>query len=407
MKPGERIPTPLKHRWRRFRYGALPGLCFIACVVLTLWLWQDQGRLPNAVGEVEAFSVPITAGIDGIIEPRIPRDLANLPARGAKTWWTPFEPVEKDEVIARLESAPTEAELTVLRTDLIRVGKEVDAAAEQLKLNMLNLNDPVNVSRAELDYVVDVERLRLEVVDRTTEIAVDKITYDRLKRKVGYLEGLAEKGVTVEMELVDVEFLRDEIDQRIEANKAALVEVRDQWRRADQRYQELPQRLSADGAEIIDIVKILAPLRAEIDTQGARIAALRLQIELLNIKAPFAGTISEVYLYPGQHVRAGDPIVTLAMAEGDGAQYIVSYLRQSQRLLPKKGSPVQLRIRMPGARAVAAKVTEVGPQFELIPLRQLTDPARPEFGLPVRILLPEKMKSMVHPGELVDVRFQR
>lgn len=412
MKPGERIPTPWKHRWRRFRYGAMPGICFAACVMLTLWLWQDQGRLPNAVGEVETLSVPIAAGIDGILESRIPREFADLLDREAETWWTRFEPVKKGELIARLDSSTIEAALTVLKVDRLRLDKEIDAAAEQLKLDMLNLTlgDPVDVARAQLDYVMDFERLRLEVVDRMTEIAGDRIAYQRLDAKLGFLEDLADKGVAVEMQLVDIELSRDETKKRIDGNTVAVEETKDQLKRAEQRHRELPERLAVDGTDgvgSIDIKTILAPLAAEINTQEARIDALRHQIELLEIRAPFAGTISEVHLWPKQHVQAGDPIVTLARAEGDGAQYIVSYLRQEQRLRPMKDMSVDLRIRMPGARAIAARIAEVGPQFVPIPLRQLADPARPEFGLPVRILVPEKMKSMIHPGELIDVRFQR
>jgi len=274
---------------------------------------------------------------------------------------------------------------------------------------MLNLNDPVNVSRAQLDYVVDVERLRLEVVDRLTEIAVDMIAYQRLDTELGYLQDLAAKGVAVQMQLSDVQLKRDETKKRMEGNTTAIAEAKEQLQRAEQRYQELPQKLVTDGPETIDTEAIMAPLRAEVDTQEARIAALQRQIDLLDVRAPFAGRISEVYLWPNQHVRAGDPIVTLTKDDGDaaGKQYILSYLRQEQRIRPNKEAAVQVRLRMPGASAVAAKVAEVGPQFEPIPLRQLVDPARPEFGLPVRILVPKEIESKVRPGELVDVRFSR
>ncbi|HYW80151.1 MAG TPA: hypothetical protein VE890_11270, partial [Thermoguttaceae bacterium] len=129
MKPGELIPTPLKHRWRRFRYSVMPGICFGVCVVLMLLLWRGQGRLPNAIGEVESISVPIAAGIDGILEPRIPTELADLPGQGKQTWWTRFEPVTKGQLIARIDSSTIESELAVLEVDKSRLEQEIGAVA--------------------------------------------------------------------------------------------------------------------------------------------------------------------------------------------------------------------------------------------------------------------------------------
>ena len=110
MKAGERIPTPWKQRWRRFRYSALPGLCFLACVVLMLSMWRQQGRLPNAVGEVESVRVEIAAGTDGRLSPLVDRE----------NWWAPFETVEKDDLIAmkrRAASDPSRRRSKALRDE--------------------------------------------------------------------------------------------------------------------------------------------------------------------------------------------------------------------------------------------------------------------------------------------------
>ena len=388
MKAGERIPTPWKQRWRRFRYSALPGICFFACVALMLSMWRAQGRLPNAVGEVESIRIAITAGTDGTLAPLVER----------KGWWAPFETVENGGVIALLDKSPAKAAIAVLQAERTRLERDVEAAAEQLKLDMLNT--PVNISQVEHDYIWDVERLRLEILNRDIQIAADTIERQRLDARLSYLKRLAEKRVAVEMQVVDTQLLREETNKRIETNQVALAEEKAQLLRAEQRRDAVPQ-LAA-----LDLSKIVAPLRAAIATQEKRILEFEIQVELLEVRAPFAGTICEVHLWPGQHVQAGDPIVTMARQHDGGTQYVVSYVRQEQRFRPSADMEVDLRMRLPGSPAMTTKVVKVGPEFELIPLRQLRDPQRPEFGQPVIIELPEQLKQKVHPGELLDVTFK-
>ena len=54
---------------------------------------------------------------------------------------------------------------------------------------------------------------------------------------------------------------------------------------------------------------------------------------------------------------------------------------------------------------MASAVSHVGPQIELIPEHQRQNPARPEWGLPVRIEMPDDLSA--RPGELLDVRFKK
>ena len=82
------IPTPWAHKLRRFRYGAMPLVSFIGCVALMIWMWQRQGRQPNAVGEVEAVRVDVAAGADGLLVP-----LPHGP-------WTLFDSVQSGQLLA-------------------------------------------------------------------------------------------------------------------------------------------------------------------------------------------------------------------------------------------------------------------------------------------------------------------
>jgi hypothetical protein len=90
--------------------------------------------------------------------------------------------------------------------------------------------------------------------------------------------------------------------------------------------------------------------------------------------------------------------MTVAATQG---QYIVSYVRQEQRLKPVVGMKVDVRVRTVPRQTSVSKIDEVGPQVEPVPSHQLRDPRVPEWGLPVRIGIPDGM--LLKPGELVDV----
>ena len=144
------------------------------------------------------------------------------------------------------------------------------------------------------------------------------------------------------------------------------------------------------------------PIRATIQFQEARLRELETQRELLTIRAPISGHITQIYGYPGQTVSAGTILYTLA---SDDAQYIVSYLRQNQRLAPSVGMQVSIRSRLDNTLVANSAIDRIGPQVELVPLHQLIDQTQKvqEFGLPVRIPVPPSMN--LRPGELVDLRF--
>ena len=53
---------------------------------------------------------------------------------------------------------------------------------------------------------------------------------------------------------------------------------------------------------------------------------------------------------------------------------------------------VEVRARAAGSRPRESVVECIGPQVELIPVHQRRNPQLPEWGLPVRILLPDGLE---------------
>jgi len=380
MAGTERIKIPWKHRWRRFRYSVLPFISFVLCALLAAMLWEHQGRMANAVGEVEAVRLEIASGAAGTLVP--------LPQGN----WTLFDAVQNDQVIARLDGTATRAALEVLRADLVRLRGELSAAEAQHLQDLEGIR--IDHHREVRELVFEVERRRLDFLDRKTQIEIDRMERQRLDTNLEFLRPLHEEGHVSEMEFADTKLLRDAVARRIEENTAALLKAETQLQLAEDRMTEF------GPPEVAEITTLLAPLQAAVATQEARIRELELLVQSLEIRSPITGTICGIYAWPRQNIQANDPILTIA---ADHGRYIVSYVRQGQGFRPVVGMPVGVKTRVRGSRLVAARIERVGPQFEPVPSSQLLNPNAPEWGLPVRIALPNDFNAK--PGELIDVTF--
>jgi multidrug resistance efflux pump len=395
MSDVKRIRIPWSRRWRRFRVGTLPLLTFAACLAATLWLWERQGVVLNAVGEVEAVRVDVISGIDGQLVP--------LP----QGQWTLFDTVEANEVVAQLDAKPTLAELEVLRQDITRLQK--DAEAEQTRLardesasdqkpSGEKSGDQKSSNPTQRDAILatwTAEQRRLAVLDRQIQIEADRSALQQLDIQLDQSKRAHARNALTDEQLHLAQTERDLFANRMEKDLHALADAENQRTEAENRLAGHPPL--ADAAAL----RLLTPFRATVAAQEARMRQLKIQIEGLAIRAPITGTINAIHGWPGQLVRAGEPIVTVAATHG---QYIVSYVRQDQRLNPEVGSAVSVYIRGIRSQPMTATVERLGPQFLPIPRHQRRDPSVREWGLPVRITLPGGLD--VRPGELVDLVFK-
>lgn len=375
------IRTPWPQRWRRFRHGVLPWVSFAACLVLTWWMWQHQAEVANAVGEVEAIRIDVAVGSDGLLLP--------LPGRQ----WKLLDRVESDQLLACLDDRPVQARLKTLRSELARLGKEVEAAEDRFALDHADRERDHQQEAVRLAW--QAERYRLEVLDRKVLIEADRIDLKRRESELEYLERVGTRAGLSQLEIGEQRMRRDEAAARLAESEAALAEAKRLWQGAVDALGRYP-RLEAPATQ-----RLLAPLEAAITTQESLISETQLEIDSLEVRAPISGTICAINCWPGQRVREGDPIVTLAADQG---RFIVSYVRQEQQFQPRPGAPVAVRLRLPGARPVDAVVDQVGPQVELVPAHHRRDPTVVEWGQPVRIVPPPELP--LRPGELVDVTFR-
>lgn len=387
MRGGNRVPTPWRHRWRRFRYSALPAISFLVCIALTLWMWNRQGRMPNAVGEVYAEVYFVKAVADGLLLPLSERGDA------AGAWWEIGAPVRKEKtVVARLDNEVLDGQLSVLSQDLIRLHKQLIATEEEVLLEQAGREFDHECEARRQRLAID--RLRLEKLQYESDVKIDEAEQRRLEAQLSMYES-APEGLVTKMQMQSLRLQLATVKQRIAENTKLLSETVDQLAEAEARSIDPPAVAQPD--------KRLDVVRAEIKTQEARIQDLKTQIKKLEILAPITGVISAIHCVPGQHVQAGDPIVEIAAENG---AYVLTYVRQEQRFRPAVGMPVDLRIRAPGSPPVAAEIKQVGPRMEPVPTHHLRDPRLQEWGRPVLIGLPPEFKFKLPPGELIDLTFR-
>jgi len=379
MNNGNRIPTPWKHQWRRFRYSVMPAISFTVVLIVTLWFSGHQGVQPNLTGEINAERIDVAAGIDGkIIDGEVALQL--------------FQNVAAGEVIARLDSEGISAELNVLRAQREEFSLQIGAEQAKIKLDHAGMA---------LDHAQELRRLRyqleerrLDVLDRMASIAEDRIEETRLAARVQVLEKLHEQDMVQDMELNDAILLRNEVKTRIERETVAYNAARQLVTQAEKRLSELPVPSEA-ASEVVDA--ILAPIAQGIRVQEQRIAALDVRTDQFVIRSPVNGRILEIYSRPGQFVQAGDPIVAIAPV----GSHIVTYVRQDQRLDVVENQPVLVRRRGPATAPVESKITAVSPQYESLPTHFLRDPTIPEWGLRVLVAIPRDF--FARAGEPLDL----
>ena len=371
------ISIPISHRWRRFRARWLPQLVFLFGAIAVGLLWRQHGEFANAIGEVEAVRVDVAAATDGQLMPLSPQA------------WTVFDSVKAGQLVA---------DLNTLHNELAGLKKQIAATETKLKFDQADFG--LEREREAMRLSWQIEQLRLEGLDRDVKLAMDEVEIQRLDAKLDVLKPLIKGGYSSELEAIDATALRDAAVVRVKSARVARAEVAEQFELAKERFDSMASIEQPEVDTILD--SVLGPVRASLATQQSKIDALSLRVEQLEIRAPIAGTITEIHAWPGQVIQAGQPILTVAANHG---RFIVSYAEEDSEIQPRVGDVVSVHPVSGGRQKLEATVSKVGPQVQRIPEHQLADRSVKQWGVPLLIELPDGLDAK--PGELVRLTFQR
>ena len=178
--------------------------------------------------------------------------------------------------------------------------------------------------------------------------------------------------------------------------------LQDELDAANKAVEEATKTGAADKAKIESLKGTAAALKSQVNELRSKYDHLEEQIKASVIEAPVSGTITAIKGQPGEFVRQGQEIITITQ---DTGAYIVSYVRPGSAIVPKRDQTVVVR-GADGRRSAYSRVQEVGSQIELIPEHQLSNAKRPEWGIPVRIAMPDASRLPLRPGELVVLNFK-
>ncbi len=267
MSQQERIRTPWKRRWERFRQRALPLVSFLGSVTLLIWLWQEQRPAPSGVGEVEAVRVDVVAQIDGTL------------AALSRPEWTLYEPVQAGQLLARFDERTAEARLATFHAEVVRLGKTLQAEQARTVVSEADRQQQHRRDAARLAW--DFEQYRLTRLERQAIIEADRVELQRRRARVELLTPLHEQGLVSDIAFSDDRLMLAEVATRLEENQAALEEIQQHQSAAAARLADFPPLVAADASAI------WAAVQAEIDVQESRIRAIQLEIENLEFRANF------------------------------------------------------------------------------------------------------------------------
>jgi len=229
--------------------------------------------------------------------------------------------VAKDDVLASLgKREQAEAALTAALLEQLSAQQALDElernadvarslAQQALTAANLALNDAQKAYNDlnTADFRDDLDDKEIAVQDAQEELdeaqeELDK--YLNLDQDNQTRKNAQERVDDAQRELDDAIYERDQMIYELDAAEAALELAQTRQEQAQQDFDDLQ-----DGPDPDD----LALAQARMDNADAQVAAARLALENMDLKAPFAGNVIEVEdLVPGEYVSSAQPVITLA-----------------------------------------------------------------------------------------------
>lgn len=203
--------------------------------------------------------------------------------------------------------------------------------------------------------------------------------------------------------LLEARMLQLELSMRQASQKAAEAEQAravlrlEQAKRQFQREQSLRDLTAAEAVEKaaheVELARVDVELaKARLAEAQAQVAIAAERVEQTRIRAPFAGTVSELYLQPGTLMSRATPVVRLVREELRLRFAIPETLATTIRA----GTEVQIRIKgvpMP----VQGVVERLSP--ELVPESR-------HLRAEARLDIPEALRGRIPIGSVVDVELK-
>jgi multidrug resistance efflux pump len=266
----------------------------------------------------------------------------------------------------------------VMTTDPSLLEAQLAVIQAEVDLLRYSLDPLIGRQRSDLDY----ERLRVELMSQRAAQATAEV------RRLHAENDLARARQLYADDLIAIA----ELEQAITDHEALVTEIAGHRAIVSMLQDEL-ERLnlpSAAGAE--------ETLLAAIRVHEQRLRVVEAELAPVTLRAPLDGRVGLILRGAGEHVMAGEPLLTVMSETTD---HVIAYLRQPLRVEPTVGMAVRVTAPARDRGAGLGRVLQVSAQLEPLPELLLAPGMRPEKALPLLISLPEGMR--VRPGERLEL----
>jgi multidrug resistance efflux pump len=283
--------------------------------------------------------------------------------------------VAPGQIIAALDSAAVDAELTVARAEKARL--EAMIPAEQARLEQ-----QIEVSLEGLELALAREREEQRRVSAEGEALVGQIS--RVKRLVEDQQASLDELSPLDLRRASVQALADEKPRTIQLLRAQIAA-------AEGRRKKLRE---ATGPATAQIEADLAVARREIERLELRRAAHVL-------RAAHGGRVSAIYKHPGEVAAAGAPIVEIVSTRGR----VVACVPERSALDLQLGDAAKVWVRGQNGTPLTGRTVALGPLVLELPARCRPAPNVPAWGRNVTIELDHPLELLA--GQAFEVVFDR
>jgi multidrug resistance efflux pump len=204
----------------------------------------------------------------------------------------------------------------------------------------------------------------------------------------------------VEAKTVIARFDSSKLNNELGSAQSEMSRLQDEKEAADAAVTTA-LKAGADKAKIDELKRQAAQIKTQLDEKRSAFNHIDQQIKASTIEAPISGTITAIKHQPNEFIKQGQEIITITQ---DAGSYITSYVRVGGGIVPTKDMKVRVA-GQDGRKWAISHVSEVGTQIESIPEHQLANPKKPEWGIPVKIAMPDPTKLALRPGELVVLNY--
>lgn len=341
----------------------------------------------SAAGALTLWSrnTPVRGAIPGIVEGARHGLGASVAGRVTAVFVRPGDRVRPGDALVQLATETVDGELNVERAVYEELLAQVEAVASQTQ---------EEIRERRRSMISDLARTRAALAAARGDDAANRAEIASLREQLGRLDSVVRDGLAE----------ADRVGE-LRARQAALIEASRHTPEVLHAWSGLAAQVDGALARITDetVAAQVKPLRAQLETQSARITGLLDVRAAATLRAPVDGQVTQVLRSAGDAVAAGEIVVQLV---GAGPSRIVAYAPEevARSFLP--GGAVLARPRARG-HEVAGTILAVGSEVVEMPPHLWLLPDHPRFGLPVYIeVRTGTTPSTLFAGEALSVAMQ-